>query len=451
MTTHEQELEERLRNGLGLVPTPDFEAWCRQNPETVASLTSVDAGGLRIRPPANYTRTRIMTSFKWIVATVLLASGIAWFTSGDRSLSPSLFADEIPAVDNVQEMTWTDTYYSRITSEDGKQTWIEKERRLYAYRHPGHYRETRQNGKGEILTVVITDQNAGRTLELQMKDKKAVLKSARNSRDDRGPFAWVGDELRTRKLSDSTRVKSLSLQGAAKVDDADVNVVRVVLQDVELSKTMQHDLYFDKASRRLFGIWAPNDVTLDRDTAERDVKEPGEKWSRFEPIASFTHEIELKPQLTVSDFSLDAPEGFTLEATAKPTVTEDEMLSFLRAAVRFSGGLFPDSPANAFDRDKLNAEWEKEETARVAEANELIAQINRIRFREIYESPIQKFIGDHAVPESFHYVGSGIRLGEKDRMVGWYQLRTSQTWRAIYGDLTVRDIAESEIPFTTEQ
>ena len=95
--------------------------------------------------------------------------------------------------------------------------------------------------------MLITDQNAGRTLDLQMKDKKAVLKSLQNSRGDRGPFAWVGDELRTRKLSDLTRVKSLSLQGPAEVDGASVNVVRVILQDVELGKTMQqpraeHDL-----------------------------------------------------------------------------------------------------------------------------------------------------------------------------------------------------------------
>jgi hypothetical protein len=308
-----------------------------------------------------------------------------------------------------------------------------------------------QDAKGEILTVVITDQNAGRTLELQIKDKKAVLKSVQNSRGDRGPFAWVGDELRTRKLSDATRVKSLSLQGTAEVDNASVNVVRVILQDVELGKTMQHDLFFDRTSKSLSGIWAPNDAALTRDAAETNVKEPGEKWSRSEPIASFTHEIELKPQLKVSDFSLDAPEGFTLEAIAKPTVTEEEMLSFLRAAVQFNGGLFPDSPAATYDSDKLNAEWAKEETARTAEANELITQIDRIRFREIYEPPIPKFIDDHAVPESFHYVGSGIKLGESDRMVGWYKQRTSQTWRAIYGDLTARDIAESELPFTAEK
>lgn len=450
MTMHNQDLEERLRNELGAVPAPDFEAWCRNNPEAVTSLQSVAARGSGVPFRTSETRIRMMSSLRWIAATVLLAVGIAWLMLGNRGLSPALFAREIQAVDNVQEMTWTDTYYIRMTSEDGHRTWIEQQRRLYAYRHPGQYRETRQNAEGEILSVHITDQNAGRTLELQMKEKKAVLKSVVHSRDDRGPFAWVGDELRQRKLGDYTRVKSLSLQGTTKVGDVDVNVVRAVLLDVELGKTRQHDLYFDKTSQRLFGIWAPNDATLSRDAAEKLTKEPGQKWSRIEPIASFTHEIELQPDLKSSDFHLDVPEGFTIQAIAKPTVTEEEMLLFLRAAAQFNGGQFPDSPENTYDRDKLNAEWEKAESARTAEANELIAQIDRIRFREIYESPIRKFISDHAVPESFHYVGSGIKLSESDRMVAWYKPKTSPNWRAIYGDLSVRDIVEKDLPLRLE-
>lgn len=390
-----------------------------------------------------------MTSLKWITATLLLAGGVTWLTSGNGSVSPGLFADEIPAIDNVQELTWTDTYYTRMTSEDGKRTWIETERRLHAYRHPGHYRETRQNGKGEVWSVLITDQNAGRTLELQMKEKKAVLKSAQHPRDNRGPFAWVGDELRQRTFGDYARVKSLSVAGTARADDVDVNVVRVILQDED--QTMRHDFYFDKSSKRLVGIWAPNEMNLDRDVADKGVEEAGIKWSRVEALAGYTHEIELKPHLQASDFSLDAPEGFTLETIAKPTVTEEEMLSYLRAAIQFSGGQFPDSATNVYDRDKLNVEWENEESARSAEAAALITQIDKIRFREIYSPPVTKFLDDHAVPESFHYIGSGIKLGEKDRLVGWYKLKATKNLRAIYGDLTVRDISESELPFATAE
>ncbi len=390
-----------------------------------------------------------MTSLKWITATFLLAGGVAWLTSGDRSISPGLFAEEIPAIDNVQEMTWTDTYYTQITSEDGMQTWIETEQRLYAYRHPGHYRETIYNRKGEIWSMLITDQNAGRTLELRMKDKKAVLKSIQQPRDSRGPFAWVGDELRQRKNGDFARVKSLSVEGTAKADDVEVNVVRVILQDD--NKTSRHDLYFDKISKRLVGIWMPNEMTLDREVADKGVEKAGKKWSRMEPIACLTREIEVKPQLDPSDFSLDAPEGFTLETIAKPTVTEEEMLSYFRAAVQFSGGEFPDSATNVYDRDKLNVEWEKEDSGRSAEAAALITQIDKIRFREIYSPPVTKFLDDHAVPESFHYIGSGIKLGEKDRLVGWYKLKATKNLRAIYGDLTVRDISESELPFATEE
>jgi hypothetical protein len=44
------------------------------------------------------------------------------------------------------------------------------------------------------------------------------------------------------------------------------------------------------------------------------------------------------------------------------------------------------------------------------------------------------------------YVGEGVRLGDADSVVFWYQTPGSATCRAVYGDLTVKDVAPEDLP-----
>lgn len=393
-----------------------------------------------------------MTSSKWLVAaTVLLAAGLAWLNLGDRSLGPTAFADEIPGIDQVQQLTWTVTFYTRVSSKDGKRAWVEKERRLFAYRHPGQYRETRMTPDGEVVAVVISDHNAGRTLEMYVKDKKAMLKSLDHRADPRGPFAWEGDALRSRELASPIRVKSVSLPGKAQLDDAEVDVARVMLQDTEQGRLTRLDMYFDPATKRLAGMWSPNESKDERADLEKEAKNPGKDGWRYEPVASLTSEIRLQPDLKAADFSLEAPADFATETIAPPTVTEDEMLEYLQASAAYNDGVFPDSPFIAYDADKLNVEWEKEESARTAAANTLIAQIDKFRRREIYEPPLKRFLDDNTEPDSFQFVGSGVKLGKADQIILWYRLRHGGQLRAIYGDMSVRDVSEKDLPFAVSK
>ena len=384
-----------------------------------------------------------------VVATLLLTAGVTWLNSGGRLLGPTAFADVIPGIDQVRQMTWTWTIYTRVWSKDGKENWVEKERRLFAYRHPGQYRETMLNSAGEVLVVKISDHNAGRTLELRMKEKKALLKMLDHHADPRGPFAWEGDALRNRELPGQTRVKSVSTQEKSRLDDSDVNAARVVLQDTESGKLTRIDMYFDPKTKQLAGMWSPNNQTDDRNDLEKLVAPHREDWGRMEPSAALTHEILLQPKLTASEFSLVAPTGFQFETIAAPTVTEDEMLDYLKAAVAFNDNKFPDSLFNAFDADKLNREWSKEATTRTAAANALIAQVDKFRFREIYQPPIKRFVTDNTQPDSFQFAGSGAALGKTDQIICWYRLKHSKKLRAVFGDLSVRDVTEDDLPFTS--
>ncbi|MHC4574761.1 MAG: hypothetical protein ACYS76_11640 [Planctomycetota bacterium] len=50
-------------------------------------------------------------------------------------------------------------------------------------------------------------------------------------------------------------------------------------------------------------------------------------------------------------------------------------------------------------------------------------------------------------PENdWHYVGNDVKLGDGESPVCWYRPTGSQTYRVIYGDLRVEDVAAEDLP-----
>jgi len=46
----------------------------------------------------------------------------------------------------------------------------------------------------------------------------------------------------------------------------------------------------------------------------------------------------------------------------------------------------------------------------------------------------------------WHYAGVGVKLGDAETPIFWYQPKDSDTWRVIYGDLHVEDVEEQNLP-----
>ncbi len=45
-----------------------------------------------------------------------------------------------------------------------------------------------------------------------------------------------------------------------------------------------------------------------------------------------------------------------------------------------------------------------------------------------------------------HYAGSGVKVGEADKAIFWYRPDGSETYRVIYGDLSVKDVTPENLP-----
>ena len=63
--------------------------------------------------------------------------------------------------------------------------------------------------------------------------------------------------------------------------------------------------------------------------------------------------------------------------------------------------------------------------------------------------PVYHFITDNAVENNFRYLGKGVKLGDKEAIVCWYKLKDAKdpnTYRVVYGDLSVKDVAAKDLP-----
>jgi len=123
------------------------------------------------------------------------------------------------------------------------------------------------------------------------------------------------------------------------------------------------------------------------------------------------------------------------------------MAAYLAAAAGFNSNTFPYSPYDTFDVAKFNAASMKPKANRTEDEQRLIDLRDKFLYREIYQGPVAYFVADRAEANTFQYVGSGVRVGQADRIVCWYRPRNATNYRVLYGDLSIRDVAEKDLPF----
>ncbi len=140
-------------------------------------------------------------------------------------------------------------------------------------------------------------------------------------------------------------------------------------------------------------------------------------------------------------FSMEVPEGYKLQQTQLDLQgsTEQDFIEGLRIRAEVIGdGIFPDGVAVEDYLKQAPAIGKKFEEMNLSkeEQNELGMKLARhllfIRF----------FKGEG----EWHYAGKGVKLGDAGKAIFWYQPKDSATYRVIYGDLSVKDVAPADLP-----
>jgi outer membrane lipoprotein-sorting protein len=157
--------------------------------------------------------------------------------------------------------------------------------------------------------------------------------------------------------------------------------------------------------------------------------------------------IEFDVPLEESLVSMEVPAGYTLkdnfihiQVTAPDNhlsnATEEDLVESLRIwAEIILDGAFPD----AIGTDHFMKQ--------AAVLGYKLASLGLPDSGEMEQFPKGMiFLQEFEFGGKWGYAGKGVKLGDADKIILWYQPQGSNTYRAIYGDLKVAEVAEEDLP-----
>jgi hypothetical protein len=152
--------------------------------------------------------------------------------------------------------------------------------------------------------------------------------------------------------------------------------------------------------------------------------------------------IEFDVQIDESLVSMDVPSGYTLNNTEfnLRDFTEQDFIEGLRIWAKYLlDGSFPEniSVEDYLKLTPLVGEKIGQLNVSTEEGTRLGMTFGRgfIFFQQLSPYGID-----------WHYAGSGVKLGDANKAIFWYKPKDSQTYRVIYGDLHVKDVAPENLP-----
>ena len=330
-------------------------------------------------------------------------------------------------------------------STDGNATWHKSEREC-AYKAPGIYREVTLDEKGQVDQVRITDEAHKKELYLYPRKKKADLAEvAIQTHDPRGPFVDSSEDMKS---------GNLQWAGKRKTATGEVNVFRSV-SDSD-GRNWSFDLWIDQKTKQLVREQIPGADIYDPENDTAHNNPIGENWPNGSPVCIIVHDIVFDANLDESLFRLEPPEGYTVHVERRNYVTEQEMIDWIGilAGVNdetFPGRTYPDKLSlDEPSRERQEEIWQKPEKERTAAEQKYVEALNHYVRANLNQMPIYHFITDNAVEKSFRYFGKGVKLGDKAAIVCWYKLKGAKTYRVVYGDLSVKDVAPEDLPLRVE-
>jgi len=446
-----EELQAVLRRAVDRIradppPAAQVDAWQERYSQTVASLDPQ-------RAAVPTRRKKVLRRIVTCAAAAAVLAGIWLGISNFTATGPGTHALALTfeQIQKAKTITWKTTFYEHITSKDGKRTWLHTGCIEHAYKAPGLYRDVRLDDQGQIVTVEIRDSIRGRTLSYSPKEKKATLSEFTPSAHDPGPFAYSLEKLNAPNLQWVEKRKTAS---------GEANVFRHTFRwYVGGERDWSCDFWIDAKTKQLVTICQPGaDVYDPENDPARDTL-PEQNRSLTKMMGSRDHDICYDVALDDSLFRLEPPEGYTVEVKQRDRVTEKEMIEYLGILADFNDKQFPERAFSNWKLlDKIDRAQRKPREDQTEAERKLLDTDMRYgwRFGTVHNAPILVFFSwdpDSTVEKSFRYLGKGVKLGDKDRIVCWYKLKDAKdpnTFRVVYGDLTVKDVAPQDLPLPVE-
>jgi outer membrane lipoprotein-sorting protein len=146
-------------------------------------------------------------------------------------------------------------------------------------------------------------------------------------------------------------------------------------------------------------------------------------------------DIRLDPKFDESLFSLDPPAGYAVrKAGAKLFMTPEEaVVRMLRSYAENTGGSFP---------------------SRIDDFNAFKQAFSKTKAKKVFEAEVLEnaaaagIIGafTQAMNDRYGYKANGVKLGDATSIIFWYKPAGQTTYRVVYGDLHMGDVAADKLP-----
>ena len=205
------------------------------------------------------------------------------------------------------------------------------------------------------------------------------------------------------------------------------------VQDQGLQEIDGHDyiVFVAESENDTITIWADPETAL-----------PVRIKQKTPNMQIICNNLQFDVVLDESRFSMEIPDGYVVQQAGGidfKKSSESDFIETLRIwAEIIEDGHFPDS-INLEDIVKIGPKIDQA----FKQANLTKQQETEIAMRWGQGLVFIRFFKGQG---QWHYAGIGVELGDGNTPIFWYQPKGSETWRVIYGDLTVEDAAEEDLP-----
>jgi outer membrane lipoprotein-sorting protein len=152
--------------------------------------------------------------------------------------------------------------------------------------------------------------------------------------------------------------------------------------------------------------------------------------------------FEFDVELDESAMSMDVPAGYTLqeETVELSDASEADFVESLRIWAEILGdGVFPEAIGTEATMQQMPMLVQKLMEMNVSEQEGTQAGMNFAKGMLFHQMLDMQGL-------DYGYAGAGVELGDAETAVFWYQPAGSQMYRVVYGDLSVQDATEDDVP-----
>jgi outer membrane lipoprotein-sorting protein len=367
------------------------------------------------------SRKRLMFTLSKIAAAVLLAAGSVFYLAGPRPATANTFAEMAAKLHAAHTMT-----YRMATQMPGLK---EPVRSTVYFKVPNRFR-SETDGDGPI---VIVDSAQRKTLMLDPKSKTAMLLEDKGPKPPglftvevttevpKGPKPPGGGADMVYGMAGAMR----SLKKADSKPAGERQIGGIKTRGFRLMLSPEQDMT----------VWV-NPAT-DFPVLIESVGRAGGMEVRT-TLSDFVLDRELDDSL----FRVETPQGYTARTFAAENLSDAEVKTVEEAVVRLlkvytekAGGTFPPKldDFNMFEKPLSKM---KVKPGAIPDPELLRVVTVMVRFQ----------LSARELKGQYGYKPDGAKLGDADRVVFWYKPAGSGTYRAVFADLHIGDVAVDKLP-----